>query len=123
MRGAQKRFADILIFDDVTLELQMSERVALLGRNGSGKTTLLKILAGLEQPDTGTVALNGRVAYLAQRTTLETGALRDVVLPDTLKDLKHKLEVAQVALENPSQKNLTEYARLEEEFRDRKSVV
>ncbi len=117
MRGAQKRFADNLIFDDVALELQMGERVALLGRNGSGKTTLLKILAGFEPPDTGTVTLTGRVAYLAQRTTLETGALRDVVLPDALKDLKHKLEAAQVALENPSPEHLTEYALLEEEFR------
>jgi ATPase subunit of ABC transporter with duplicated ATPase domains len=117
LRAAQKRFADTLIFDEVTLELQMGERVALLGRNGSGKTTLLKILAGLEKPDLGTVALMGRVAYLAQRQTLEAGTLRDVVLPDSLKVLKHQLETAQIALEYPNPENLMQYALLEEEFR------
>jgi ATPase subunit of ABC transporter with duplicated ATPase domains len=117
LRAAQKRFADTLIFDDVTLEVHAAERVALLGRNGSGKTTLLKILAGLEKPDTGTVALTGRVAYLAQRQSLEAGALRDVVLPDALKVLKQQLEAAQIALEIPSPENIEQYAMLEEEFR------
>ncbi len=117
MRGAQKRFADTLIFEDVTLELHQGQRVALLGRNGSGKTTLLKILAGLEQPDAGTVTRLGRVSYLAQRDWLEAGLLRDVVLPDTLKSLKAKLEVAQIALENPSPENLEQFALLEEQFR------
>ncbi len=117
LRAACKRFADILIFDDVTLEVHAGDRVALLGRNGSGKTTLLKVLAGLEFLDAGSCSVTGRVAYLAQRDSLEAGLLRDVVLPDALKVLRAKLELAQAALEQPTPENLERYALLEEEFR------
>ncbi len=117
IRGAQKRFADTLIFDEVSLEVHAGQRVALLGRNGSGKTTLLKILAGLEPPDAGSVTLLGQVAYLAQRDTLKAGLLRDAVLPESLKILKAKLEEAQVALEQPSSENLEQFALLEEQSR------
>lgn len=44
---------------DATLSLHTGERVALVGRSGSGKSTLIHLLAGLDQPDTGTIVWAG----------------------------------------------------------------
>ena len=49
---------------DVDLRIEPGETVGMVGRNGAGKTTLLRILAGVAQPTTGTVAVRGRVAPL-----------------------------------------------------------
>jgi len=54
---------------DVSLSVRRGESVALLGRNGSGKSTLMKMLAGVVQPTSGSVEVNGSVAAL-----LELGA-------------------------------------------------
>lgn len=117
LRAAHKRYADTLIFEDATLEVQRGQRVALLGRNGSGKTTLLKILAGLETLDAGQCTIYGRVAYLAQRQNLQAGLLRDIVLPESLQQLKAQLTLAAQNLEQPSPLALEQYAQAEEEFR------
>ena len=47
--------------DDVSIELATGDVVALVGHSGSGKSTLLRLIAGLERPATGTVAIGGRV--------------------------------------------------------------
>ena len=44
------------LFSDVSFVINDKERVALVGKNGAGKSTLLKIIAGLRQPVSGTVA-------------------------------------------------------------------
>jgi len=46
--------------DNVSLDLRKGEIHALVGENGTGKSTLMKILYGLEQPDSGTIIINGR---------------------------------------------------------------
>lgn len=46
--------------DEINLEIEESEFIAIVGKSGSGKTTLLNILAGLEKPDSGTVEINGK---------------------------------------------------------------
>jgi NitT/TauT family transport system ATP-binding protein len=48
-----------LVLDDVSLTLKDNEIVALLGRSGCGKSTLLRIIAGLMQPNSGTVTIEG----------------------------------------------------------------
>ncbi len=59
LRDVTKRFGDFVAVDDVTLELPERSLTALLGPSGSGKSTLLRVIAGLEQPDAGTVAIAG----------------------------------------------------------------
>ncbi|MFD6855846.1 ABC transporter ATP-binding protein [Rhodococcus sp. NPDC060090] len=49
-----------LVIDDVTIDPVPGETIGLLGPNGSGKSSLLRLLAGIDHPDGGTVALDGR---------------------------------------------------------------
>ena len=64
-----KRFGAFTALNNVTLDSRPGEFLALLGPSGSGKTTLLRIMAGLEYPDAGTVALDG--ADVSTRSTRE----------------------------------------------------
>src|SRR3954451_16493264 len=57
-----KRFGDFVALDDVTLDIPEGCLTALLGPSGSGKSTLLRVIAGLEQPDSGTVEILGEDA-------------------------------------------------------------
>ncbi|MBK9139250.1 MAG: ABC transporter ATP-binding protein [Verrucomicrobia bacterium] len=58
--GLVKRFGGVTALDQVGLAVRRGEYFALLGPSGCGKTTLLRVIAGLEQPDAGTLEMAGR---------------------------------------------------------------
>src|ERR1700684_2353066 len=60
VRGANKRYGDFAALDNVDFEVPAGSLTALLGPSGSGKSTLLRAIAGLDQPDSGTVTIGGR---------------------------------------------------------------
>ncbi|MDQ3695941.1 MAG: sugar ABC transporter ATP-binding protein [Chloroflexota bacterium] len=58
--GIHKHFGGIMALRGVDLELRAGEIHALMGENGAGKSTMAKIIAGVEQPDSGTLTLRGQ---------------------------------------------------------------
>jgi sulfate/thiosulfate transport system ATP-binding protein len=59
VRGANKRYGDFVALDNVDFVVPEGSLTALLGPSGSGKSTLLRAIAGLDQPDTGTITIKG----------------------------------------------------------------
>ncbi|MEF2976239.1 putative B6 ABC transporter ATP-binding protein [Subtercola sp. YIM 133946] len=61
LRGITKAFPGVIANDDVSLDIVGGQVHCLLGENGAGKSTLISILAGMQQPDSGTVAIGGEI--------------------------------------------------------------
>src|SRR5690554_8134782 len=62
VNNLRKEFGTFTALNDISLDFPAGELVALLGPSGCGKTTLLRIIAGLEQADSGSVILDGEDA-------------------------------------------------------------
>jgi sulfate transport system ATP-binding protein len=60
VRSLSKRFKKSRVLGDISFDVAEGESLVLLGASGSGKTTILRIIAGLEQPDSGRVILHGK---------------------------------------------------------------
>jgi len=75
IEGLSKRFADRVLFDDVSWHVKKRDRIGLSGPNGSGKSTLLRMLAGLQEPDSGSIrmASDTTIGYLPQDGIVHAG--------------------------------------------------
>jgi ATP-binding cassette subfamily F protein 3 len=91
------------ILRDISFSISNNEHIGLIGPNGCGKTTLMRILAGLEQPDSGIVTSMGsgqrlRVGYLAQGMDLEPGqTIQFTLQPATGTPAGVEAEIASLA--------------------------
>jgi D-xylose transport system ATP-binding protein len=65
LRGVSKTFGAVNALTDIELDVSAGEVVALVGDNGAGKSTLVKVLAGVYQPDAGTITMNGSPVEVA----------------------------------------------------------
>ena len=121
-----KSFGSRVLFEDARLRVGARDRIALVGPNGAGKTTLLDIIAGKQDPDSGTVicARDAVVGYLEQeaiemagRTVLEealSAAEHVTSLEHRIKVLGEDLEASEPGEEQ--ERVLAEYGRLTERY-------
>ncbi|MBS9405146.1 ATP-binding cassette domain-containing protein [Halomonas sp. TRM85114] len=87
-----QRFADEVVIDDISLEIQRGDRIGFIGRNGAGKTTLLKILLGELKPTEGKVSMGTKlqVAYFDQ---LRAGLELDKTVYDNVAQGSDRISV------------------------------
>ena len=126
----RRRFGADVLFHNINLQIQDHGRTALVGRNGAGKTTLLKMIAGITQPDEGTISKvkDLTIGYLAQDQGLDSQnniwAELDLVfapLHEMEKEI-HQLEDQLGDLDPNSdqyQQVLNKYDRLQGEYKKR----
>jgi sulfonate transport system ATP-binding protein len=62
LRGVTKRFGDHQVLQGIDLDIRPGQFVAIVGRSGCGKSTLLRLLAGLDQPTSGVIEIDGLVS-------------------------------------------------------------
>ena len=81
LERASARRPDRALFEDLSLTVNTGDRLGVVGRNGGGKSTLLRALAGVDDPEEGTVRRGRevRVGFLAQRPDLPPGDVRSAV--------------------------------------------
>ena len=123
-----KAFGDRVLLDSVSWQIDDRERVGLAGPNGAGKTTLLKMLAGFDEPDSGTIVKPSglTIGYLPQdglshsgRTLREEASLAFKPLldmRDEIASLEDRLADETVP-ESEHAAMLTRYSDLQEDFR------
>ena len=123
-----KAFGDRVLLDSVSWQIDDGDRVGLAGPNGAGKTTLLKMLAGLDEPDAGTVVKPAglTIGYLPQdglshtgRTLREEASLAFKPLLDMraeIATLEDRLADESVP-ESEHEAMLTRYSELQDDFR------
>src|SRR5947207_4953361 len=102
VENLNKRYGERVLFDDVFWHVRKNDRIGLAGPNGAGKTTMLKMLAGLEEPDSGSIrmASDTTIGYLPQDGIVHAGRTvrEEVVLAFqellALKEEQHQIEDA-----------------------------
>ncbi|RSI94252.1 ATP-binding cassette domain-containing protein [Streptococcus mitis] len=122
----ERSFAGEVLFDNITLQVDERDRIALVGKNGAGKSTLLKILVGEEEPTSGEINKKKDISlsYLAQDSRFESeNAIYDEMLHvfDDLRRTEKQLRQMELEMGEKSGEDLdklmSDYDRLSENFR------
>ncbi|MBQ9766632.1 MAG: ABC-F family ATP-binding cassette domain-containing protein [Lachnospiraceae bacterium] len=95
IENVSKSYTERVLFDEVSLGINEGDRIGIIGINGTGKSTFLKLLAGLEEPDSGTIIKGKevRLAYLPQtpvfsdEKTLLENVVEGLVHPEEYRDI------------------------------------
>ncbi len=128
LSALHKAFGARVLFDDVTWQVQAGDRVGLCGPNGAGKTTLLRMLAGLDEPDSGVIThpADLTVGYLPQDGLIHAGhtlfaeaktAFEDLLsLQSEMRQLEAQLGDASVPA-TMHERMLTRYSEVQDAFR------
>ena len=122
----ERSFAGEVLFDNINLQVDERDRIALVGKNGAGKSTLLKILVGEEEPTSGEINKKKDISmsYLAQDSRFESeNTIYDEVLHvfDDLRRTEKQLRQMELEMGEKSGEDLnklmSDYDRLSENFR------
>ncbi|RSK19656.1 ABC-F family ATP-binding cassette domain-containing protein [Streptococcus oralis] len=122
----ERSFAGEVLFDNINLQVDERDRIALVGKNGAGKTTLLKILVGEEEPTSGEINKKKDISlsYLAQDSRFESeNTIYDEMLHvfDDLRRTDKQLRQMELEMGEKSGEDLdklmADYDRLSENFR------
>ena len=100
--GLTRRFGDVTALDDVSIEVDAGEVVALVGRPGAGKSTLLHALAGIDPPDAGTVDRHG-VRFLVQAVPAAEDVSFGPTIPARVSEVDAVEPGALVLVEEPAE--------------------
>ena len=92
VRGLSKSFGDRAALRDVSFSAGRGELLGVIGPNGAGKTTLLSILAGILEPDSGTLTVPGEIGWVPQLA----GLYRRLTVVENLRLFAHLEQVADV---------------------------
>ena len=122
----ERSFAGEVLFDNINLQVDERDRIALVGKNGAGKSTLLKILVGEEEPTSGEINKKKDISlsYLAQDSRFESeNTIYDEMLHvfDDLRRMEKQLRQMELEMGEKSgedlEKLMSDYDRLSENFR------
>jgi len=122
----ERSFAGEVLFDNINLQVDERDRIALVGKNGAGKSTLLKILVGEEEPTSGEINKKKEISlsYLAQDSRFESeNTIYDEMLHvfDDLRRTEQQLRQMELEMGEKSGEDLDklmlDYDRLSENFR------
>ncbi len=122
----ERSFAGEVLFDNINLQVDERDRIALVGKNGAGKSTLLKILVGEEEPTSGEINKKKDISlsYLAQDSRFESqNTIYDEMLHvfDDLRTTERQLRQMELEMGEKTgadlDKLMSDYDRLSEEFR------
>ena len=104
LKNISKTYGDDTLFQDLSFDFKLNEKLGMIGMNGSGKSTLLKLIAGLVQPDTGELIARAglKFVYLPQEDSLDPGRTIEEHLYNCLTnstfDEKERHRIVQKAL-------------------------
>ncbi|MFF2430192.1 ABC-F family ATP-binding cassette domain-containing protein [Streptomyces mirabilis] len=118
------------VLDGISLTASPGHRIGLIGENGVGKSTLLRVLAGVDEPDAGSVTRPGDLGFLHQEMPYDADSTIAAVLDEALREAREDLaeldrlgeELARAPEDDPGHRKLLDaYGRRLEQAQDRAS--